>query len=324
MSESRYVRVHRSIWPSPAFLSLDKDARFVFLHLTTTPQGNHLGLFRATPEMLAIEPGMSVKAYRAAFERLIEQGMIEYDPEHAVIYLPHFLESNPPANPNVIKGMTRYFEELPDCELKAKLYEQLKQLAEGFGEPFAEWFTERFAKPFENDLGNGYRKPAYTSNLSLSSSLKKGRGGADQEEQKRLAEAFEIFYSAYPKKRAREDAEKAWKSLKPDSMLVETIMLALAAQAVSEDWVKEAGKFVPHPASWIRGKRWEDTIESRYTMEDLPKLQARITEAQKHKVYWQKQVQQFGESADNREKLREAEAAIAQLGPEIERLESVK
>jgi len=36
---------------------------------------------------------------------------------------------------------------------------------------------------------------------------------------------------------------------------------ALPAFVASDEWVRDGGKFVPHPTSWLRGRRWEDEIE---------------------------------------------------------------
>lgn len=73
---------------------------------------------------------------------------------------------------------------------------------------------------------------------------------------------FVIFYGEYPKKKARDDALKAWKKLKPDEQVFNEVMEALKRFKSSPDWVKENGKYVPYPASWIRGKRWTDEIDT--------------------------------------------------------------
>ena len=73
-------------------------------------------------------------------------------------------------------------------------------------------------------------------------------------------QSFRVFYLSYPNHKARADAEKAWLALALDAELVSSIMGALSMHKVSESWLKEDGKFVPLPASWIRGKRWEDQI----------------------------------------------------------------
>ena len=74
------------------------------------------------------------------------------------------------------------------------------------------------------------------------------------------AGAFDLFWSAYPKKKAKGDAEKAWAKVKPDHALSELIIAAVLAQKLSADWTKDGGKFIPHPATWLNAKRWEDEV----------------------------------------------------------------
>ena len=71
---------------------------------------------------------------------------------------------------------------------------------------------------------------------------------------------FQTFYQAFPKKKARKDAAKAWLRLDPDPSLIASIMTALEKQKASEDWKKENGKYIPFPATWLNGRRWEDEI----------------------------------------------------------------
>lgn len=69
---------------------------------------------------------------------------------------------------------------------------------------------------------------------------------------------FESFWSAYPKKKAKGDAQAAWKKLKPNADLIGAILEAIEVQKTSEDWTKENSKFIPYPATWLNGRRWED------------------------------------------------------------------
>ncbi len=73
-------------------------------------------------------------------------------------------------------------------------------------------------------------------------------------------EAFETFWIAYPKKIAKQDAEKAFAKLNPDADLQAKILQAVGRAAKSADWLKEAGQFIPNAATWINGKRWEDGL----------------------------------------------------------------
>ena len=74
--------------------------------------------------------------------------------------------------------------------------------------------------------------------------------------------AFERFWQAFPKKRNKGQAERAWKVVSPDEILQAKILAALERGKASVDWGKEGGKFIPYPATWLNAKGWEDEIES--------------------------------------------------------------
>ena len=71
-------------------------------------------------------------------------------------------------------------------------------------------------------------------------------------------EGFGAFWAAYPKKRARADAARAWKALAPDHGLQARMLSALESQKAGAEWQREGGRFVPYPGAWLRGRRWED------------------------------------------------------------------
>jgi len=71
---------------------------------------------------------------------------------------------------------------------------------------------------------------------------------------------FDVFWSAYPKKRAKQDAIKAFMELAPDDALQATFLTAIAMACKSFDWTKDGGRFIPYAAGWLRGKRWEDEL----------------------------------------------------------------
>lgn len=75
---------------------------------------------------------------------------------------------------------------------------------------------------------------------------------------------FDRFWSVYPKKINKESARKAWVKIKDTDDLIETMIQALEKAKASRDWQKEQGKFIPHPATWLNNKRWEDEIDGSY------------------------------------------------------------
>lgn len=83
-------------------------------------------------------------------------------------------------------------------------------------------------------------------------------------------ELFAKFWKLYPNKKGKAKAEAAWKKLKLTSTLINQIFDGLAKYSVSPDWLKDGGQFIPHPATWINGKRWEDEIRPSGTVHPFP------------------------------------------------------
>lgn len=79
---------------------------------------------------------------------------------------------------------------------------------------------------------------------------------------------FAVFWKAYPRRRGKADALKAWKALKPDAALLDQILSAVAFARTSPDWRREGGQFIPYPATWLRRRGWEDELEP--DIEPLP------------------------------------------------------
>jgi len=81
---------------------------------------------------------------------------------------------------------------------------------------------------------------------------------------------FPKFWKMYPNKKGKAAAEKAWKKLKVTADLFGQIAEGLAAQVVCEAWVKDGGQFIPHPATWLNGKRWEDEVKVASNVHPFP------------------------------------------------------
>ena len=86
----------------------------------------------------------------------------------------------------------------------------------------------------------------------------RGRAGAGVGIKGKSLDLFEEWWNLYPKKKAKADAKKAWGQLKPDAELMPLMIAAVEAQRTSRDWTKDGGAYIPLPATWIRGRRWED------------------------------------------------------------------
>lgn len=71
---------------------------------------------------------------------------------------------------------------------------------------------------------------------------------------------FEIFWKAYPKKKSKETARKAFdKAIKKTDL--KTMLDAVEKQKTTSDWMDHGGQYVPYPATWLNAGAWEDEID---------------------------------------------------------------
>jgi hypothetical protein len=86
---------------------------------------------------------------------------------------------------------------------------------------------------------------------------------SSEEDYKEEQKTFDQFWAAYPKKKSKGDAQKAWSKIKSPVETLTKILTALEWQKKSKDWVKEQGQYIPLPASYIRSLRWEDEKDAK-------------------------------------------------------------
>jgi hypothetical protein len=75
-------------------------------------------------------------------------------------------------------------------------------------------------------------------------------------------ELFAAFWRNYPRKIGKGAALKAWKKITTPSDVIEKMKEVLPRQIESNQWTKDNGQYIPHPATYLNQRRWEDeTIE---------------------------------------------------------------
>jgi hypothetical protein len=72
---------------------------------------------------------------------------------------------------------------------------------------------------------------------------------------------FDQFWAAYPKKRSKGQAEKAFQKVHPDEQLLARMISSIERAKTSDDWKRQNGRYVPYPATWLNAKGWEDEFD---------------------------------------------------------------
>lgn len=74
---------------------------------------------------------------------------------------------------------------------------------------------------------------------------------------------FDQFWTAYPKKVAKQEALVAFKKLALVNGDFEKVLAALESAKASDQWQRDDGKFIPHAATWLNGRRFEDEAHAK-------------------------------------------------------------
>jgi hypothetical protein len=111
--------------------------------------------------------------------------------------------------------------------------------------------------PYEEDK-DPHNPPQAGESVVLSESpesAKRGKRNPARRNAKGAGPEFEAFWAVYPRKVAKVVAVRAWIKLDPDEAARTMIMKAIERHCRSEQWRKG---IIPHPATWLNQRRWED------------------------------------------------------------------
>lgn len=80
---------------------------------------------------------------------------------------------------------------------------------------------------------------------------------------------FDDFWSVYPRKVAKQTAIKAWgKTGANDSQALTDTIIADVKRRVDSEWKGKDVQYIPHPATYLNQRRWEDETSATDTADD--------------------------------------------------------
>lgn len=77
---------------------------------------------------------------------------------------------------------------------------------------------------------------------------------------------FSDFWALYPRKVAKKDAARAWHKLDQSTQVAALVGLAAWLPVWQHQLAQkeDAMDYLPHPATWINGERWEDELPQAF------------------------------------------------------------
>ncbi len=73
-----------------------------------------------------------------------------------------------------------------------------------------------------------------------------------------IEKRFDEFWASYPRKTGKGAAKKSFLKIAPSKELFEKMMAALEDAKRCEQWSRDHGQYIPHPATWLNQERWDD------------------------------------------------------------------
>ena len=69
---------------------------------------------------------------------------------------------------------------------------------------------------------------------------------------------FSRFWKEYPLKVGKQNAVKSFQKCCPDETTLESILAGVDRWRKSQQWTRDAGKYIHHPATFLNQRRWEE------------------------------------------------------------------
>lgn len=244
-----YKKIDETFWTKPEIKKhLSPMEKLLALYMITNPHSHYSGIYYLPVTTMADETGIPAKAIKEFFKN--NERFVLYDDFHEVVWVKNMTRHQLPQgnSGNLVKGIASHLYSLHNCPLIGQFLRYYKELSIPF-----EWD----GKEMDNPSGR-VDKPMPESVAVAVAVAEEIPPKAPQGGEVVVDSRFESFWEAYPKRVAKEAARKAWRRLKPNDEMLGEILLAIKAAEKTDQWRREGGQFIPHPATWLNQGRWQD------------------------------------------------------------------
>jgi hypothetical protein len=174
-----YRKIDCRISNDKKFRELSVEGKLAWYTILSRRDLAPIGAFKASFESLAIEqrgneylnkdlqkdlPKGFSEVFIKALNELLSKGLIKYDSEAFLIYVPNFLKYNFPENPNVVKSWKSALDSLPECNLTNYVLAKSTEIIissqrDSYTKALPKEFVEAYRKGFGKDFYKGSIEP---------------------------------------------------------------------------------------------------------------------------------------------------------------------
>ena len=244
-----FTRIERGYWQDDFILELTPEQKFFYLYLMSNSKVNTLGAYVFPLTMSTVELGYNKETVLKLLDHFAQVGKIIWDETTKEVFLLNWPKRNWNKKTATLRALKKDFGALKSPVLREKISAMLSVFSSDSTEESTE---EEVTNGNNGDILAG-RIENREKRIENREKEKEDAGtGFD------AAAAFEIFYKAYPNKKNVKTARTRWEKMKVTPELFAAIMAGLERAKNSQDWGKDGGAYIPHPATWLNGEGWKN------------------------------------------------------------------
>lgn len=231
------------------------EDKYFFLYLLTNPHTALSGCYEISIKQMERETGYNADTVMRLIARMQNvHKVIAFSPDTKEILILNWAKYNW-VNPKIKISVERSLDEIKNEGFKRYVQSVLAEEKESTKE--------------KEDLLNTDNKSVSVSVVSIpypygidtvSTPSTHDVNTASKPNKTETAEAFAVFWQAYPKKVGKPNAEKAFAKVPKSEW--DKLLPAIETQKRSRQWRENNGQYIPYPATWLNGKRWEDEVKA--------------------------------------------------------------
>lgn len=266
-----FTKVERGYWQDEFILELTPEQKFFYLYLMSNSKVNTLGAYVFPMTMSTLELGYNRETVKKLLDHFVEAGKIMYDETTNEVFLLNWPKRNWNKRTATLRALKKDFDALKSSALREKISVMLSAFTDG--EEAIDDTEEQKGTMRNNEEQKGTKrnneeqKGTNGNNVDILDGRKENREKRIENREKEkedagtvfdAAAAFEIFYKAYPNKKNVKTARTRWEKMKVTPELFAAIMEGLERAKNSQEWGKDGGAYIPHPATWLNGEGWKN------------------------------------------------------------------
>lgn len=253
-----FTRIERGYWQDEFILELTPEQKFFYLYLMTNNKVNTLGAYVFPLTMSTVELGYNKETVLKLLDHFAQAGKIIWDETTKEVFLLNWPKRNWNKKTATLRALKKDFGALKSPVLR-----------EAVALLFNDFYSEK-AQEQSGTIGNNEEQKGTNGNNEdildgRKENREKRKENREKEKEKEdagtvfdAAAAFEIFYQAYPNKKNVKTARTRWEKMKVTPELYREIMEGLERAKNSQEWGKDGGAYIPHPATWLNGEGWKN------------------------------------------------------------------